>query len=304
MSARKNDEAAEAARKVCQEARTMLTSLRGGPPTVARGDLAQDLIELRHQMIQYGYLEHPGSTRAAAGGPPSPFLVDPSRPFLQVVTDPRAAGPHTLVALRAIRRLVEGSSNGSSTTTGSPFEHFRVPRRHLLEGVLGCKFEQTDAAEDESVEMAIADVLALLVASDASLLELPNRTVMDAFNTVFVTRNTFVHSPSLCYHFEDVLRLMVASVFGGGDPSAGGSDPPDDDKAAATSPSSSSRERQCMIFQFLVSQLLHTPLVGTPGGASDMIDDATREAQLVHDATRVLCLRLVRTAISDRKSVV
>lgn len=298
MSARKNDEAAEAARKVCQEARTMLTSLRGGPPTVARGDLAQDLIELRHQMIQYGYLEHPGSTRAAAGGPPSPFLVDPSRPFLQVVTDPRAAGPHTLVALRAIRRLVEGSSNGNSTTTGSPFEHFRVPRRHLLEGVLGCKFEQTDAAEDESVEMAIADVLALLVASDASLLELPNRTVMDAFNTVFVTRNTFVHSPSLCYHFEDVLRLMVASVFGGGDPSAGGSDPPDDDKAAATSPSSSSRERQCMIFQFLVSQLLHTPLVGTPGGASDMIDDATREAQLVHDATRVLCLRLVRTAIS------
>ena len=37
----------EAARHLCQEARAVLTSLRGGPPGVARGDLAGDLMDLR-----------------------------------------------------------------------------------------------------------------------------------------------------------------------------------------------------------------------------------------------------------------
>ena len=39
--------ALEAARHLCQEARIVLTSLRGGPPNVARGELAQDLMDLR-----------------------------------------------------------------------------------------------------------------------------------------------------------------------------------------------------------------------------------------------------------------
>ena len=37
----------EAARHLCQEARTVLCSLRGGPPAVARGELAHDLQDLR-----------------------------------------------------------------------------------------------------------------------------------------------------------------------------------------------------------------------------------------------------------------
>ena len=40
----------QAARHVCQEARLVLTSLRGGPPVVARGELAQDLMELRDRL--------------------------------------------------------------------------------------------------------------------------------------------------------------------------------------------------------------------------------------------------------------
>jgi hypothetical protein len=39
--------AVDASRHICQEARVVLTSLRGGPPHVARGELAQDLMELR-----------------------------------------------------------------------------------------------------------------------------------------------------------------------------------------------------------------------------------------------------------------
>jgi hypothetical protein len=36
---------------------------------------------------------------------------------------------------------------------------------------------------------------------------------MDAFKKVFVTRDTFVHSPALCYHFEDVLTTMLKVVM-------------------------------------------------------------------------------------------
>ena len=39
--------AVDAARHLCQEARVVLTSLRGGPPIVARGELATDLMDLR-----------------------------------------------------------------------------------------------------------------------------------------------------------------------------------------------------------------------------------------------------------------
>jgi hypothetical protein len=37
----------EAARQLCQEARIVLCSLRGGPPAVARGELAHDLQDVR-----------------------------------------------------------------------------------------------------------------------------------------------------------------------------------------------------------------------------------------------------------------
>ena len=42
--------AISAARQLCNEARIVLTSLRNGPPHVARGDLAQELMELRHTL--------------------------------------------------------------------------------------------------------------------------------------------------------------------------------------------------------------------------------------------------------------
>jgi hypothetical protein len=230
----------EASRHACQEARFVLTSLRGGPPPVARGELAQDLFDLR-QRLGNGVL-----------------IEDAARPFLQVIMDPRAAGPHTLVALRAMQRLLSAKS----------LDTFQVPLERCMQGVLSCKFEQTDAAADEAVEMAIADVLCLIVMKDTEA-TIRDATLMDAFHTVFVTRNTFVHSPALCYHFEDVLQQMVYAIF-----------------------SRRQKEACRLLMEFLVNQLLHTPLVG-----GDNMDESTREAQLAHDSTRILCLRLTRRII-------
>ena len=54
----------------------------------------------------------------------------------------------------------------------------------------------------------------------------------------------------------------------------------------------SSSTTQAAILEFLVHQLLHTPLVGGEG-----LDESTREAAAAHDQTRTLCLRLVRRAL-------
>ena len=321
--------ALEAARHLCQEARAVLTSLRSGPPAVARGDLAQDLVDLRAVVKLHLDTNQPPETfpdkmpmtiqqdspvipdpptqptseeddgavivQMTTCPPESPmptskicnFSVDRSprgsprnerrslspenvgifaRPFLSVVMDPRAAGPHTLVALRALFRLL---ARGSLVKPSSTDHGYHVSLEPLMKGVLACKFEQTDAGADEAVEMAIADLLALLVSIDQRSF-LP-ATLMEAFNTVFVTRNTFVHSPALCYHFEDVLASMVLSSF---------QDIHSNDDAA------------CLILEFLVNQLLHTPLVG-----GDNLDEAGREAKVAHDATRVLCLRLTRCCL-------
>lgn len=290
--------ALEAARHLCQEARVVLTSLRGGPPMVARGDLAQDLVDLRglvkHTLnnIDNNSVSSPSwqastSESAASGSsntnnfepdtsldPPPPQDVGIfARPFLNVVMDPRAAGPHTLVALRALHRLLEqGSlfavSKNDSSPSSSDSHPFVMALEPLTKGVLNCKFEQTDAGADEAVEMAIADLLALIVQLDRRALQ--PETLMDAFNTVFVTRNTFVHSPALCYHFEDVLTAICEALFG--------------DLDNLRDPAGK------LVLEFLVNQLLHTPLMGG-------LDEASREAQMAHDATRILCLRLARTAL-------
>ena len=394
----------ESSRHLCEETRVVLTSLRGGPPIVARGDLAQDLTDLRHRVKtilstdlsilaaeinnSYNVSEKNVSTSAKAldaavatlsplasagldppsanvcsGGtgdaissiaavaeptkspsaesrpipPPPPPLPPPPppplpqdiedrsdegsstvfvekplgqqqqqspattqsrnqptepqgqephavpfpavyehqdvgpyvRPFLAVVMDPRAAGPHTLVALRALHRLLERGSLKALGGSPSNQPGFGVVMEPLTRGVLNCKFEQTDAGADEAVEMAIADLLALMVTIDRRSIQI--ETLMDAFNTVFVTRNTFVHSPALCYHFEDVLTSIVRTVF--------------EDLDDLNDPAGR------FILEFLVNQLLHTPLVGGD-------DDASREAQMAHDATRVLCLRLARCALT------
>lgn len=211
-------------REVCQEARVVLTSLRNGPPTISQGDLTRDLVTLRD------------SIRANA-------VVDLARPFLNVIMHPSAAGPHTLVSLRSIHRLLVLNK----LEQNAPGD--------LCVCVLACKFEQTDAGVDEAVEMAIADVLKVLVQR-----HLPTNVLMDAFNTVFVTRNTFVSSPALCYHFEDVLLNMVDHVFTSG--------------GAAFE-----------VLEFLVHQLLHTPYQNADEEDSN------------HDSVRALCLKLIRTAI-------
>jgi len=226
-----------------------------------------------------------------------------ARPFLAVIMDPRAAGPHTLVALRSLHRLLEQGSlvaaqpqeSTANDTKQQQQQHgFQASLEPLMRAVLACKFEQTDAGADEAVEMAIADLLALLVKLNSSFLTTTTtseddashnsiihpETLMDAFNTVFVTRNTFVHSPALCYHFEDVLISMVTCIFN----NVLQQDESDNDSKTAQ-----------LILEFLVNQLLHTPLAG--GGNDTIMDASGREAQLAHDATRVLCLRLTRCCL-------
>jgi hypothetical protein len=129
-------------------------------------------------------------------------IADPgpyARPFLAVIVDPRAAGPHTLVALNSLHRLLEcgtivqltqsaasggaaidtGGGGGGATdgddTTESNNKNINIGQHHsftttlesIAQGVLACRFEQTDAHADEAVEMAIADLLRLLVELDA-----------------------------------------------------------------------------------------------------------------------------------------
>lgn len=269
-----------ACRNLCREARVVLTSLRGGPPHIARGEIAQDLMELRN-LLPGLEQHHPSSPRETGETvrpddlqqqqqPPQPSRPILSsyprvaRPFLQVIMDPRASGPHTLVALRSIQRLLKSGT----------LAHFQVSPEELCTSILSCKFEQTDAGADEAVEMAIADVLSLLVAQSCEYLK--TETFMDAFNTVFVTRNTFVHSPALCYHFEDVLTLMVETVF----------------RQQNFPNYNHIHDSRRILLGYLVNQLLHTPLLGGDG-----LDESTREAQHAHNDTRTLCLRLVQTIL-------
>ncbi|KAL7470817.1 hypothetical protein ACHAXS_011093 [Conticribra weissflogii] len=123
--------------------------------------------------------------------PKETHLLDPgpyARPFLAVIVDPRAAGPHTLVALRALHRLLErgsivqlsssGSCSISNSFAGNPDTNTKLTEEPthihqtslepIARGVLACRFEQTDAGADEAVEMAIADLLRLLVELDAA----------------------------------------------------------------------------------------------------------------------------------------
>ncbi len=300
----------DAARHINEEARLVLASLRGGPPYIARGELALGLRELRALVrgrfldanVGGGGVENPGGESCSTSNfdlgvispthtifdsaevhndgnktvtadeaaqdepapqeqrhqamppasPPTPHSVPPSSPsydptrppgslsvpalslpflpphkhhnqpprplqekqqltldpgphaapFLAVIVDPRAAGPHTLVALRALHRLLERGSivqltrctnhNRGNNVSGNGGNHRNVERANegqvdsqqqmdalahivhetslepIARGVLACRFEQTDAGADEAVEMAIADLLKLLVELDAA----------------------------------------------------------------------------------------------------------------------------------------
>ena len=311
-----------AARHVSEEARIVLAGLRMGPPHVARGPLAQNLRQLRQEvkerwsdLRQLEPEERCENKQAFAGSVPAEEASDAqlaegsfARPFLHVIVDPRAAGPHTLVALRAFFRLFQRKSLLPQPTGCARPSPFHVRLDPLVRGLLACKFEQTDVGADEAVEMAIADLISLLVALDCATSassEEPQPTIqpltlMDAFNTVFVTRNTFVHSPALCYHFEDVLIQIITAVF----------------LAAAKLPSQLRHSHTILtsslyILEFLVNQLLYTPLDGRGinynnlfnyrrkaiSTGKELMGKGLAEAHAMHDETCSLCLRLVQTCI-------
>ena len=238
--------------------------------------------------------------------------------FVAVIMDPRAAGPQTLAAIRALHRLLaRGSLLPVATKRWSDHvrtHDFTTSLEAVMRGILLCKFEQTDAGADEAVEMAIADFYSLAVQIDVygtahsivsckckhdDMVDLVSRTRgsirpetrMEAFNTVFVNRNTWVHSPALCYHFDTVLQDIVTAAFAYIE--IDGAEDNDALRAFVSQQEISSRP----ILDFLVQQLLHTPLLHVPvtlnGGARNYVN----EAQSSHDATRVLCLKLTRCAL-------
>lgn len=185
---------------------------------------------------------------------PIPLQVSPldhvgqfARPFLAVVVDPRAAGPHTLAALRSLHRLI---------IQNSFHDHFAADCQAMLKGVLLCKFEQTDAGADEAVELAICDLLTLLVQRHAT--SYPPLLLLDAFSTVFATRNTLLHSPALLLHFDKLLATLCQVIFSRKDHSSK------------------------LVMEFLTSILL-SDYQGHPAA---------------HDANRVLCLKLARCALT------
>lgn len=420
MNNRRTPAAADAARHICEEARVVLTYVRAGPPAVAHGDLAQNLIYLR-RLIKATFLEDdsvaednvkksiageeggkydddssclnlpelgsgaayspkrksyppfgqahkephsPMTTRSSSSKTKSQPVVDSEAseaeiilpfdnismqhipqedestvleenvtkqptdqiaaqliddtdsddvgqfafPFVAVIMDPRAAGPQTLVAVRALHRLLEQKSLLPKRRRSRLEDHrYTASLDAITRGVLQCKFEQTDAGADEAVEMAIADFYSFIVQMDASvdhdsetddILRIKPTTRMEAFKTLFVNRNTWVHSPALCYHFDTVLGDMITASC---------------NFSISNKNAESAFEETFLrqefaarpMFDFLVQQLLHTP---TALQASSTINRGvgavTRsyvvtEAQIANDATRVLCLRLLRSALQS-----
>lgn len=301
----------EAARHISEEARILLTSLRNGPPFIANGPLAQNLLNLRTAISQH-------MTTTNTNKPIESYAL----PFLNVILDPRAAGPHTLVAVRCVYRMLSRQSLLVSYGALPKNVGIFIDITCLLRNILDCRFEQTDEGNDEAVEMAIADVLSLIVSllhkqepmhCSQELSSIDPELLMEAFNTVFVTRNTFVHSPALCYHFEQVLHSLIQDLFG----------------HVHENPSCATVGR--LIFHFLVSQLLHTPMdvllhgsklssvkgvnstnvgngrAGSNGtGSTTSSTSATAAAFSVggsdvafymHDATRILCLGLIQSCL-------
>lgn len=265
----------EAARHISEEARIVLTTLRTGPPDIAHGLLVQNLVNLRLVIKAQTVIPITKPSEQIKPPPVQEEIQGSSyvQPFLDVILNPRAAGPHTLVALRSLYRLLKRRS--IILSHGIDYQ-VNADMANLMRGILACRFEQTDVGNDEAVEMAIADLLSLIIELDEQR-EMDPNILMDGFNTVFVTRNTFVHSPALCYHFEQVLGVFVTEMFGSvhkGNSASG-----------------------CkMILQFLVSQLLHTPMnledgIVSTGSTGEIM------ASALHDATRILSLRLIQSSL-------
>ena len=329
----------EATRHLCEEASGLLSSLRSGPPAVARGDLVENLRVLRlhfkkqHLSLASSPSPEPAPTLKAdddddndneedndnknsdnsinddetnsiRGDDDDLVHLELVQPFLAVITDPSASGRHTLTALRAVHRLLERGSLVSLVR----FEAcHKLSLDVIARGVLACVFEQTDVAGDEAVEMALADLLGFVVVLDSAklrsipiggnkddfnlsskynnydfILPLQSQTRMEAFTTVFVARNTFIHSPALCYHVEGVLQNMITATF-----------------RDSISPhrTSAIEDAARTMLEFLTQQLLHTPL--NIGGLNNKPINVNVDAQALHDATRILCLRLVRCIVRE-----
>ena len=148
-------------------------SVAGVPPMPPYPAVPVPHIPNDEQLLNNNRRTTPSSTVPPMPSPTNNNMNDPgpyARPFLAVIVDPRAAGPHTLAALNSLYRLLESGSIVQLTkgyNQNDDQSHFETTLEAIAQGVLACRFEQTDAHADEAVEMAIADLLRLLVELDA-----------------------------------------------------------------------------------------------------------------------------------------
>jgi len=170
--------------------------------------------------------------------------LDVLMPFLDIVRSGEASGPFTGAALKSILCLLragvldgegeeeeEEKREGMQVGTPSSIprrlpqkqekqQAYRQERRAqaasaFVDGLIHCRFEETDAQGDEVVKMRIIELLAEALEDPGvgSLLE--DESVWEVVQTCFVNRNEVAHSRQLCHAAEQVLMEGRMGRVGG-----------------------------------------------------------------------------------------
>ncbi|KAM3570707.1 hypothetical protein VYU27_007231 [Nannochloropsis oceanica] len=248
--------------------------------------------------------------------------LDVLMPFLDIVRSGEASGPFTGAALKSILCLLragvldgegeeeeeekrEGMQVGAPSSIPRRLQQkqekqqaYRQERRAqaasaFVDGLIHCRFEETDAQGDEVVKMRIIELLAEALEDPGvgSLLE--DESVWEVVQTCFVNRNEVAHSRQLCHAAEQALFRIIRVVFHHFASSFSSSPSSSSSLSSSTTPTciphSAAYGLPCTvkIFGFLSSQLLQ--------GISSLSSSSSRHPY--HESTRLICLRLIREAL-------
>ena len=147
--------------------------------------------------------------------------LDVLMPFLDIVRSGEASGPFTGAALKSILCLLRaGVLDGEEEEEEDEEEvqqqqqqkqrkAYRQERRAqaasaFVDGLIHCRFEETDAQGDEVVKMRIIELLAEALEDPGVGPLLEDESVWEVVQTCFVNRNEVAHSRQLCHAAEQV----------------------------------------------------------------------------------------------------
>ena len=195
---------------ILEEASRCLTSLRN--TALSKSPLTFSLSKLRLHL-------HSRHTTPSHVQP-----LDVISPFLSIIKDPLASALPTLTSLSSLLSLLNTNTLGTPSSLPSHYDptnpsncRFCLPA--LLDGVLGCKFEQTDRDDDEVVEKLLASLIVLIVTKCVST-QAPSHSkllttaqFLAGFQSIYITNNSFVHSKLLCCNAESSLFAIGSVVF-------------------------------------------------------------------------------------------